>query len=222
MSGRAHRVPLSARFSWCEAPVAPRRRAPRKLQDPLVLQPQVSETESGSEGEEEEEGVQDARIGAQVLRRVGLRGLVAGPMGQGLVASRMPGFGRGVPPSTRIELCVALAFSETEARVEGGRFFVLTTAHDGYNLTWLPSRADGWEQVALLPFGSVFTRHEGLAARGPAKPRAVAAVEASDPTRGTDLLVEELRQQGWEGVEAFVFILVKYFPRLGIEGFQGD
>ena len=38
-----------------------------------------------------------------------------------------------------IQQCVAVAFSEAEVRHEGSRFFVLTTAHDGYNLTWLPS-----------------------------------------------------------------------------------
>ena len=63
------------------------------------------------------------------------------------MASRMPGFGRGVPPATRIELCVALAFTEPEARLEGGRFFVLTTAHDGYNLTWLPTLLAGSNQT---------------------------------------------------------------------------
>lgn len=34
---------------------------------------------------------------------------------------------------------MAVGFSEAEVRLEGSRFFVLTTAHDGFNLTWLPS-----------------------------------------------------------------------------------
>lgn len=151
-----------------------------KVEDLLdAFRCEVSDTDSGSEGPSElEEGAADSRIVTTVQRSVGLRGLVAGSMGEGLVTSRMPGFGRGVPPSTRIQQCVAVAFSEAEVRHEGSRFFVLTTAHDGYNLTWLPSLQDaeksarddpGWVQVALLPFSSVFTKHEGLAARGPSK-----------------------------------------------------
>eukprot|EP00438_Fugacium_kawagutii_P005352 Skav210326 [mRNA] locus=scaffold475:349401:357011:- [translate_table: standard] len=39
---------------------------------------------------------------------------------EGLVTSRMPGFGRGVPPSTRIQNCVAVAFSEAEVTSGAG------------------------------------------------------------------------------------------------------
>ena len=56
-----------------------------------------------------------------------------------------------------IQHCVAVAFSEAEVRYEGSRFFVLTTAQDGFNLTWLPSLHLGlrtmkhqtWEQDLL-------------------------------------------------------------------------
>lgn len=195
-----------------------------KVEDLLdAFRCEVSDTDSGSEGPSElEEGAADSRIVTTVQRSVGLRGLVAGSMGEGLVTSRMPGFGRGVPPSTRIQQCVAVAFSEAEVRHEGSKFFVLTTAHDGYNLTWLPSLQDaeksarddpGWVQVALLPFSSVFTKHEGLAARGPSKKQATsgASGELSDPTQVTDVLGEEIRQHGWEGVHALIFILAKLY-----------
>lgn len=195
-----------------------------KVEDLLdAFRCEVSDTDSGSEGPSElEEGAADSRIVTTVQRSEGLRGLVAGSMGEGLVTSRMPGFGRGVPPSTRIQQCVAVAFSEAEVRHEGSRFFVLTAAHDGYNLTWLPSLQDaeksarddpGWVQVALLPFSSVFTKHEGLAARGPSKKQATsgASGELSDPTQVTDVLGEEIRQHGWEGVHALIFILAKLY-----------
>ena len=38
-----------------------------------------------------------------------------------------------------IEQCVAVALNEADVRTEGGHFFVLTAAHDGFNLTWVPS-----------------------------------------------------------------------------------
>eukprot|EP00435_Cladocopium_sp_Y103_P044541 s2276_g12.t1 len=196
---------------WVEPPSIPRsargpsRRSGRqmggKVEDLLdAFRCEVSDTDSGSEGPAELE--------------------------EGLVTSRMPGFGRGVPPSTRIQQCVAVAFSEAEVRHEGSRFFVLTTAHDGYNLTWLPSLQDaeksarddpGWIQVALLPFCSEARMQlamiDGLAARGPSKRQATsgASGELSDPTQVTDVLGEEIRQHGWEGVHALIFILAKLY-----------
>ena len=184
---------------------------------------EISDTDSGSEGPAElEEGAADSRIVTSVQRSCGLCGLAAGPMGQGLVTSRMPGFGKGVPPSTRIQHCVAVAFSEAEVRYEGSRFFVLTTAQDGFNLTWLPSLQDSekssrddpsWLQVALLPFSSVFTKHEGLAAKGPSQKKATstASAELADPMQVADVLGEELRQHGWEGVHALIFLLAKLY-----------
>lgn len=41
-----------------------------------------------------------------------------------------------------------MAFSEAEVRYEGSRFFVLTTAQDGFNLTWLPSLYLGLSDMA--------------------------------------------------------------------------
>eukprot|EP00434_Breviolum_minutum_P040586 symbB.v1.2.036066.t1/scaffold4838.1/size34075/3 len=195
-----------------------------KVEDLLdTFRCEISDTDSGSEGPAElEEGAADSRIVTSVQRSCGLCGLAAGPMGQGLVTSRMPGFGKGVPPSTRIQHCVAVAFSEAEVRYEGSRFFVLTTAQDGFNLTWLPSLQDSekssrddpsWLQVALLPFSSVFTKHEGLAAKGPSQKKATstASAELADPMQVADVLGEELRQHGWEGVHALIFLLAKLY-----------
>ncbi|CAK9064931.1 unnamed protein product [Durusdinium trenchii] len=227
----ARRIPLSARTRWAEPPSIPRPATERKgraqrgqAQDLLdVLRFEASDTEaSESDGVPEEEVGADSRVITSLQRSVGLRGLVAGPMGEGLVTSRMPGFGRGVPPSTRIEQCVAVGFSEAEVRLEGSRFFVLTTAHDGFNLTWLPSMKSGemsarddpgWTQVALLPFCSAFSKHEGLAAKGPRTRQASAhaTAEIGDPTQTPDVLGEELQQKGLEGVYALIFILAKLF-----------
>lgn len=185
---------------------------------------------SDDSGEEEpaalEECVTDCRIVARILRSTGLRGLVAGPMGAGLVTSRIPGFGKGVSPSTRIEQCVAVALNEADVRTEGGHFFVLTAAHDGFNLTWVPSvssregqlrQADqapeGWLQVALLPFRSVFSKHEGLASAATNKGRRAGPAADDLPPLQTppDALLEELKQLGLDGLRALIFVLAKIY-----------
>eukprot|EP00913_Durusdinium_trenchii_P007496 g7045.t1 len=59
----------------------------------------------------------------------------------------------------------------------------------------------GWTQVALLPFCSAFSKHEGLAAKGPRTRQASAhaTAEIGDPTQTPDVLGEELQQKGLEG-----------------------
>ncbi|CAJ1353526.1 unnamed protein product [Effrenium voratum] len=189
-------------------------------------------TDSGTdEPRDLEDRVTEFRIAPRVVRICGLRGLAAGPMGAGLVKSRTPGFGKGVPPASRIEQCVAVAFSEADARLEGGRFFVLTAAHDGYNLTWVPTvvfelhaagRSEvpgqhdeaGWQHVALLPFRSVFSKFEGLASKPPRRKATAVADMAADTSHlasAADPLTEELKQQGLEGVPALIFVLAKLY-----------
>mmetsp|Transcript_55725 Transcript_55725/g.129979 ORF Transcript_55725/g.129979 Transcript_55725/m.129979 type:complete len:904 (-) Transcript_55725:145-2856(-) len=217
------RVPLSARAVHSVAwPAAPR--LPRPTPKADVVNDYSSDLSDDSTEEapaELEEGATDCRIVPRILRQAGLRGLVAGPMGQGLIRSRIPGFGKGVMPSTRIEQCVAVALTEADVRVaEGSHFFILTAAQDGFNLTWLAPPSDrqhsevddGWLQVALLPFRSVFSKHEGLASGGPNRGRKAAAlIDDLPPMQPPDALLEEIKQCGFDGARAFVLILVKTY-----------
>ncbi|CAE7210347.1 unnamed protein product [Symbiodinium necroappetens] len=223
------RVPLSARAIRSSADWPVVHRKPHSARRFIAAAANDSSDISDDSGEEEpaalEECVTDRRIVARILRSTGLRGLVTGPMGAGLVTSRIAGFGKGVSPSTRIENCVAVALNEADVRTEGGRFFVLTAAHDGFNLTWVPSVSareglrqadqapDGWLQVALLPFRSVFSKHEGLAAAATNRARRAGPAADDLPPLQTppDALLEELKQLGLDGLRALIFVLAKIY-----------
>lgn len=153
------------------------------------------ETDDSSEGEahgafdvldEEHNGAVDSRVTVTLLRVEKLHGLVPGPQGEGQVASRTPGYGKGIPPAAKMEHCAVVPLTALDVRHEGASSMVLTSASDGINLGWSVSLCqqeleqlpdimknrdilrenvpEGWEHLGPVPFWSVFSRFRGVTA----------------------------------------------------------
>eukprot|EP00930_Biecheleria_cincta_P038993 TRINITY_DN26810_c0_g1_i1.p1 TRINITY_DN26810_c0_g1~~TRINITY_DN26810_c0_g1_i1.p1 ORF type:complete len:832 (-),score=116.46 TRINITY_DN26810_c0_g1_i1:164-2659(-) len=144
--------------------------------------------------DEEDHGAMDSRVTSTLLRVEKLRGVVPGPQGEGQVASRTAGYGKGVPPAAKVEHCVVVPFTGFDIRHENASSMVLTAASDGVNLGWsitlckqeLAQMPDimrgrgshqgedapqGWVHLGPMAFWSVFSRFRGVTAVTESRPK---------------------------------------------------
>eukprot|EP00931_Biecheleriopsis_adriatica_P073050 TRINITY_DN47410_c0_g1_i1.p1 TRINITY_DN47410_c0_g1~~TRINITY_DN47410_c0_g1_i1.p1 ORF type:complete len:970 (-),score=185.91 TRINITY_DN47410_c0_g1_i1:30-2939(-) len=243
---RPNRVPVHQRALSACAPQAtptllrPRRGDGRKRPADRQVAPLQNEEDVDSEDADLvdmidlEEGATDCRVVYTLLRTTKLHGVLPGLEGEGLVQTKVAGYGWGVPPCARVEHCIVIPLGENEVRYEGNSSVVLSVANDGINLTWWPSLSKiqfpdlgphrkpdddalqdemgGWANARILPFVSVFSRYRGLVAGSEANRQThFKAPKGTPDAASVAAAVRYVRQSGMDGLEALVMLLARLF-----------